>query len=113
MSDACVTTVVDGTFQSEVLDHSGTVLVDVYTPQCPPCRAIAPVVEDLCAQRKPALKIVKMDAYENRTTAAKLQISVVPTFILYCSGQVLGRTQGAPSRTELERWIDSLLQNVA
>jgi thioredoxin len=107
MSEACVANVVDGTL------HSGAVLVDIYTPQCPPCRAIAPVVEELCAQRQPELKIVKMDAYENQTTAAKLKISVVPTFILYRNGQVLGRTQGAPSRAELERWLDSLLQNVA
>ncbi len=113
MSDSCVTSVCDHSFQSEVLDHPGAVLVDVYTPTCPPCRTMAPVIDAVCAERKAALKIVKMDAFENKVTAAKLQVSVVPTFILYRNGRILGRTQGAASRTDFEDWIDSHLNNVA
>jgi thioredoxin 1 len=98
--------VTDQQFADEVLREPGTVLVDFYTPYCPPCRQAAPVLEALCVAGGPNFKVVKIDAHENARTAAAHDVLAVPTFILFRDGKKLGQITGFRSRSHIERWID-------
>lgn len=107
MSDACVASVTDDVFDEQVLRHTGTVLVDFYTAWCPPCRQVAPVLEELCAQNRATLKIVKIDAVENPKAAAAHRVSAVPTFLLFHVGKKVGQISGFQSKAQFEKWIAS------
>ncbi len=94
-------------FQKEVLDWPGTVLVDFWAPWCGPCRAVAPILEDLAARRSGSLKIVKVNADENAELASQFGIFSIPTLILFERGTKISQIAGAMPRSQLEAWIDS------
>jgi len=97
---ACVVSVNDAQFDAEVLQYPGVVLVDFYTPTCPPCRMVAPVLEQICSEREGKLRIVKVNTDENPVVA-------VPTFALYQAGKLLDQVTGAKSKDWFENWINT------
>ena len=103
MVHGCVQTVTEETFDEEVLQHPGLVLVDFYTQSCPPCRRVAPILEELCAERQDRLKIVKVDAAENPSIS--LGFTGVPTFQLFREGQKVSQISGFQSKDQFIRWI--------
>ena len=107
MNDECVISVTDEEFEAQVLRHPGTVLVDFYTAWCPPCKHVAPIVEELCREKRSALKVVKMDAVENPRTATEHRILSVPNFVLFHAGKRVGQLPGAHSKAQFEKWIAS------
>ncbi len=94
-------------FQKEVLDWPGTVLVDFWAPWCGPCRAVAPILEDLAVRRSGSLKIVKVNTDENAELASRFGIFSIPTLILFDRGNKINQIAGAMPRNQLEAWIDS------
>ena len=85
---AAVTEVSDSNFQAEVLEADTPVLVDFWAPWCGPCRMVAPVLEELSAERGDALKVVKLNVDDNQQTAAQFEVLSIPTMILFKHGQV-------------------------
>jgi len=84
----------------------GTVLVDVWGPDCRPCLALMPEVARLAAERD-ELAVVKLEAPTARRLCMTLRVMGLPAFILYRDGQELGRLNGESITGEsLERWID-------
>ncbi len=97
-------------FDLEVLHSEAPVLVDFYTEQCPPCRTIAPLIEEIEKERAGSLKIVKIDAAAEPEFTASFRITSVPTLLLFRGGQRIAQLTGARGKKELRRWIDDLLR---
>jgi thioredoxin 1 len=100
--------VTDTTFQAEVLEAEQAVLVDFWAPWCGPCRVVAPVLEEIAAERED-LTIVKLNVDENQQTAAKYEVLSIPTMILFKNGQVAKKIIGAYPKKRLQAELEPTL----
>jgi thioredoxin 1 len=99
--------VTDASFDEEVKLASLTqpVLVDFWAEWCGPCKAIAPVLEQLAAERGGQLKIVKLNVDENPKTPAALGIRGIPTLLLFKGGELAGSHVGSAPKPRLTAFI--------
>jgi thioredoxin 1 len=100
--------VTDNNFQAEVLESEHPVLVDFWAPWCGPCRVVAPVLEEINAERE-NLRVVKLNVDENQQTAATYQVLSIPTLILFRGGQVAHKVIGALPKKRLEAELEPAL----
>ena len=105
MAIGCIKPVTADSFHDEVLSYPGVVLVDYYTQWCPPCKLVAPILEELCAENQETLKIVKVNADEHASIADG--INAMPTFRLYRNGEKISQTVGYQSKAAFVRWIEA------
>ena len=106
---ASVQSVGDDSFEREVLQSSTPVLIDFWAPWCAPCRAIAPVVEELAAEYAGKLKIMKMNVDDNPRTPQKYGVRGIPNLILFQGGQVKEQIVGAVPKSQLVKAISSVV----
>jgi thioredoxin 1 len=97
--------VTDSGFDAEVLKSDLPVLVDFWAPWCGPCRAIAPVIEELAQEFDGKIKILKMNVDENPSTPSKYGIRAIPTLILFKNGDVVEQVTGAVSKASLKQML--------
>ncbi len=97
--------ITDQTFEREVLQTTGRpVLVDCWAPWCPPCRLIAPLLDQLAAESNGAYRIAKVNVDENPQISSRFQISSIPTMLIFKDGKLIDRLIGAhPKQTIAER----------
>lgn len=108
MSDKIVY-VTDDTFEREVLNAEGPVLVDYWADWCGPCRTIAPILDAIAADYADRLKVAKLNIDENPNTPPRYGIRGIPTLMLFKSGRVEATKVGAVSKSQLCAFIDSNL----
>lgn len=96
----------DANFQADVLDAETPVLVDFWAGWCAPCKAIAPVLEDLSREYDGKVKIVKVDVTSCEETAVKYNIRNIPALLLFKNGEVVAQQVGAAPRSKLATFID-------
>ena len=87
--------VTDDTFKAEVLDSPVPVLVDFWAVWCGPCRMVAPIVEEIAAEYKGKLKVMKMDVDANPDASERYRVMSIPTLLLFKGGQDVERVVGA------------------
>jgi len=92
--------VTDNNFQAEVIESDQPVLVDFWAPWCGPCRAVAPVLEEISGERDD-VRIVKLNIDENQQAAAQFGVISIPTMILFKNGAEAHRVVGAYPKAKL------------
>ena len=102
-----VAEVSDATFDQEVLKSAVPVLIDFWAPWCGPCKAIAPVVDELAGVYDGRLKIVKMNVDDNPQTPGKYGVRGIPNLIVFKGGKVHEQIVGAVPKTRLSQAIQS------
>jgi thioredoxin 1 len=101
--------VTDENFDAEIMKSEIPAVVDFWAEWCGPCRMVGPVIEELAAQYKGKVKIVKMDVDKNRGTPAKFGIRNIPTLIFFKGGQVAHTIIGAQPKSSIEQELKKLL----
>ncbi|MCS6902694.1 MAG: thioredoxin [Candidatus Bipolaricaulota bacterium] len=100
----------DANFSREVLQSSQPALVDFYADWCGPCRAIAPIVEEIAHELAGRLKVAKLDVDQNQEIALKYGVQSIPTLILFKNGQEVERWIGYMSKSKLLSKIEPHLR---
>ncbi|BAU23648.1 thioredoxin [Caldimicrobium thiodismutans] len=101
--------VTDQDFEKEVLQSSIPVLVDFWAAWCGPCRAIAPVIDELAEEYAGKVKVCKMNVDENPVTPGKYGIRAIPTLIVFKDGQAVETIVGAVSKATLTNALNKVL----
>ncbi|MGA8297429.1 MAG: thioredoxin [Acidimicrobiales bacterium] len=93
--------VTDSTFDEEVTHSTTPVLVDFWAEWCGPCRMVAPILDEIAAEKKEAIRIVKLNVDDNIATARRFDVLSIPTLILFKDGEAKVRIVGAKPKSAL------------
>ena len=96
----------DATWEQDVLKAEGTVLVDFSATWCGPCKAMAPVVDDLAEQYKGRITVGKLDVDDNMSTAVQYQVQGVPTLGVFRNGELVDRMVGYPGPRQVRSFFE-------
>jgi thioredoxin 2 len=101
--------VTDRTFQQEILNYPGPVVVDCWAPWCGPCRMVGPIIDQLAKEYAGRVKFSKLNTDENQRTAGQFSIQSIPTLLFFKGGKLVNRQVGALPKAELERQLRTIL----
>ncbi len=99
----------DATFDADVLKSDKPVLVDFWAPWCGPCKAVAPILEEIAGAHGDKLEIVKLNTDDNPATAAKYGITSIPTMNVYVGGEIVKTIMGAQPKPKLLRELEPFI----
>ncbi len=103
--------VTTSSWENEVLNSKGLVMIDFWAVWCGPCRIVAPTVEELSKEYAGKVKIMKLNTDENPEIASKYKIMGIPTLMFFKDGQKVDQVVGAVPKPQLKAKLDSLLSS--
>jgi len=101
--------VADDSFDVEVLKSEVPVLVDFWAPWCAPCKALDPIIQELCASYSGRVKMYQMNVQDNKKVPVQFRIRSIPTLILFKQGKVLDQITGQVPKTKIDNMIRKAL----
>jgi thioredoxin 1 len=101
--------VTDQSFEAEILQSGIPAIVDFWAEWCGPCRAIAPIIQELAKSYEGRIKVVKMNVDENPATPARYGVRAIPTILAIKGGQVQEQLTGAQPRARFEGMAQKLI----
>jgi thioredoxin 1 len=101
--------ITDSSFDADVLNASGPVLVDFWAEWCGPCKQIAPALEELSKDLAAKITVTKINIDENPQTPSKYGVRGIPTLMIFKDGQVAATKIGALPKSKLYEWVESVV----
>ena len=103
--------VTDSNFETEVINSEIPVLVDFWAPWCGPCRALAPVIDQLSDEYNGKVKICKLNTDDNPESAVKFRINSIPNMIMFKQGKPVDQLIGAVDKSKIAEALDKISNN--
>lgn len=100
-------------FERDVLASSLPVIVDFYAEWCPPCFAMAELLEELSREYAGKVRFIRVDVDENEELAERYDVATIPTLAFFCGGELVDGVVGVISREALTKKLEALLQRCA
>lgn len=110
MAGANVAAIGDSDFEAMVLQSDVPVLLDFTAVWCAPCRAIAPLLDQLAAQQQGKLKVFKMDIDQNQNVPMQFHVQSIPTLILFQGGKVVTQHVGSLNMPKLQALVSPVIK---
>ena len=109
MASEAIVELNDGSFETEVINSDKPVLVDFWAPWCGPCRALAPVIEEISNDFVDKVKVGKVNVDDNPEISMKFGIRSIPTLMVFKDGEVQEQIIGAVPKSEIERALEKVV----
>lgn len=102
-------TITDANFETEVIKSNIPVLIDFWATWCGPCKAIAPIVEDLANEYDGKIKVGKLDVDNNQEATIKYGVRSIPTVLIFKNGMVHDMIIGAVPKAKFVQKLEDAL----
>ncbi len=109
MTSPNVTIVTDATSEQEVTKSDKPVLIDFYAEWCPPCKKLAPELDQYADENVGKVKVVKVDVDANPKLSAAFNIKSIPTMVMMKDGKEIARDRGFKPKSGIEKFVNDTL----